>query len=180
MSQEAETVDYRAILKKAYVDLRARKAELRELKAAQSQPIAIVGYACRFPQAPSPDAYWTLLSRGHHAVRTVPRDRWDWRAFYSEDPEAPNKTYSRWGGFLDDIGHFDPAFFNISPREARVIDPQQRLFLEVAWEALESAGYSTTRAANTRVGVFVGCSNNGYYQRIAADLTSSDYAAGVG
>jgi acyl transferase domain-containing protein/acyl carrier protein len=173
-------VDYRTVLQRAYLELRARRAELDALKAAQAQPIAIIGCACRLPQSPGLGSYWSLLSRGRNAVRTVPYDRWDWRAFYSVDPEAPNKTYSRWGGFLDDLGHFDPTFFGMSPREARLTDPQQRLFLEVAWEALEAAGYAGARTSGARVGVFVGCSNNGYYQRIAPGLTASDHAAGVG
>jgi amino acid adenylation domain-containing protein len=142
--------------------------------------IAVIGLACRFPQAANPKAFWELLRNGRDAIEEVPRDHWDWRSYYDENPEAGNKTYSRWGGFLEGIDGFDSAFFHISPREARLIDPQQRLFLEVSWEALESAGYAAESLAQKNVGVFVGCSNNTYYQRIAPALTSADHSVGVG
>ncbi|WP_332959592.1 non-ribosomal peptide synthetase/type I polyketide synthase, partial [Microcoleus sp. AR_TQ3_B6] len=142
--------------------------------------IAVIGMGCRFPQAPDLESFWQLLREGKDAVREVPTDRWDWHTYYDDNPEAANKTYSRWGGFIDGVDQFDPMFFNISPREAKLIDPQQRIFLEVAWETLEHAGYSAERLAQTEVGVFVGCSNNGYYQRIAPALTPLDHAAGIG
>ena len=142
--------------------------------------IAVIGLACRFPQAANPKAFWELLRNGRDAIEEVPRDHWDWRSYYDENPEAGNKTYSRWGGFLEGIDGFDSAFFHISPREARLTDPQQRLFLEVSWEALESAGYAAESLAQKNVGVFVGCSNNTYYQRIAPALTSVDHGAGIG
>jgi natural product biosynthesis luciferase-like monooxygenase protein/amino acid adenylation domain-containing protein len=142
--------------------------------------IAVIGLACRFPHAANPKAFWELLRNGRDAIEEVPPDHWDWRSYYDENPEAGNKTYSRWGGFLEGIDRFDSAFFHISPREARLIDPQQRLFLEVSWEALESAGYAAESLAQKNVGVFVGCSNNTYYQRIAPALTSADHSAGIG
>jgi glutamate-1-semialdehyde-2,1-aminomutase/malonyl CoA-acyl carrier protein transacylase len=142
--------------------------------------IAVIGMGCRFPQAPDLESFWELLREGKDAVSEVPTDRWDWHTYYDDNPEAANKTYSRWGGFIDGVDQFDPMFFNISPREAKLIDPQQRIFLEVAWETLEHAGYSAERLAQTEVGVFVGCSNNGYYQRIAPALTPLDHAAGIG
>jgi acyl transferase domain-containing protein/acyl carrier protein len=142
--------------------------------------IAIVGLACRFPGAPDAAAYWELLRAGRDQVTEVPPDRWDWRAWYDPDPAAGRKTNSRWGGFLDGLAEFDAGFFNISPREARLIDPQQRLFLEVCWEALEDAGYDPAGLAGTRTGVFAGCSNNGYAQRILPLLTPADYGAGMG
>jgi malonyl CoA-acyl carrier protein transacylase len=142
--------------------------------------IAVIGMGCRFPQAPDLESFWQLLREGKDAVSEVPTDRWDWHTYYDNNPEAANKTYSRWGGFIDGVDQFDPMFFNISPREAKLIDPQQRIFLEVAWETLEHAGYSAERLAQTEVGVFVGCSNNGYYQRIAPALTPLDHAAGIG
>jgi len=143
------------------------------------EDIAVVGYACRFPQAPDADAFWALLREGRDAVTEVPAHRWDWRACYDPNPDSGRKTNSRWGGLLDGIEDFDAWFFNIAPREARLIDPQQRLLLEVAWEALEHAGHAGDELAEARAGVFVGCSNNGYYTRIASALTPTDYSAGI-
>jgi natural product biosynthesis luciferase-like monooxygenase protein len=142
--------------------------------------IAVIGLSCRFPEAPGPAGLWDILVQGRDVVTEVPGDHWDWRAVFDSNPDAENKTYSRWGGFLRDIGLFDAAFFNVSPREAKLLDPQQRLFLEVAWEALEDASYPPESLANQQVGVFVGASYNGYYQKIVAGLKQSDHSAGVG
>ena len=142
--------------------------------------VAVIGMSCRFPQAPDLNAYWDLLRNGRDAITEVPPDHWDWRAFYDTDQSNGKKTYSRWGGFLSDIDQFDPFFFNISHREARLMDPQQRIFLEVSWETFEHAGYSVESLTKKQVGVFVGSSNNGYYHQIQHALTAADHAAGVG
>ncbi|TXT46324.1 MAG: polyketide synthase [Methylocystaceae bacterium] len=112
------------------------------------EPIAIIGVGCRFPGgANSPDAYWDLLVSGRPAIRDVPEDRWSMDRFFNENPDKPNKIYTRKGGFLDEAVHrFDAAFFNISPREAVHVDPQQRLLMEVAWESLEDAGRAVQRS----------------------------------
>ena len=125
-------------------------------------PIAIVGLGCRFPGAPDPDAFWTLLRSGGDAIREVPTDRWDVGAFYDPDPTTPGRTVTRFGGFLPRIDEFDPSFFCISPREASHMDPQQRLLLEVAWEALENAGIAPPSLYGTDTGVFVGISTSDY------------------
>jgi natural product biosynthesis luciferase-like monooxygenase protein len=145
-----------------------------------SGDIAIIGMACRFPGAPDLESFWELLVNGRDAVTEVPADHWDWRSFYDSNPDAERKTYSRWGGFLEGIDLFDAAFFNISPREARLIDPQQRIMLETAWHAFEHSGYSPESLADVPVGVFVGASYNGYYQKIQAGLRQSDHSAGTG
>ncbi|PSB57478.1 hybrid non-ribosomal peptide synthetase/type I polyketide synthase, partial [Chamaesiphon polymorphus] len=142
--------------------------------------IAIIGMAGRFPQAPNLAAFWELLSRGGNAITEVPAQRWQNADWYAANPTTALQTSSRWGGFVEGIDRFDPLFFQISPREAALIDPQQRLFLEVAWEALEDAGYAAERLAQQPIGVFVGCSNNGYYRRIESSLEASDYGAGIG
>jgi acyl transferase domain-containing protein/NADP-dependent 3-hydroxy acid dehydrogenase YdfG/acyl carrier protein len=118
---------------------------------------------CRFPGgADSPKAFWDLLARGIDAIREVPDDRWSARAYYAPAPPKPGRTYSKWGGYLDRVDQFDSAFFGISPREAASMDPQQRMFLEVAWEALECAGLPREALAGWPVGVFVGASSNDY------------------
>ncbi|NOX92665.1 MAG: hypothetical protein GXP18_09540, partial [Gammaproteobacteria bacterium] len=95
----------------------------------------------RYPQARNLDEFWANLRDGKDCITEVPKERWDWREYYSEDRTRPGSHYSKWGGFLDGVDEFDPLFFNISPREAAIIDPQERLFLEQAWAALEDAGY---------------------------------------
>lgn len=127
------------------------------------EPIAIIGLGCRFPGgATSPDAYWNLLRQGVDAIGEVPADRWSVRAYFAPFPQRTGRTYSRWGGFVDGIDQFDAAFFGISSREAASMDPQQRMFLEVAWEALESAGLTREALAGRRVGVFAGASSSDY------------------
>jgi acyl transferase domain-containing protein len=130
---------------------------------ARTEPIAIVGLACRFPGGvDSPESYWRLLADGIDAVTEVPRERWDIEHYYDPDPEAPGKMYTRHGGFLGAVDRFDPSFFRISPREARSMDPQQRLLLEVAWEALEDAGIAANRSRGNATGVFIGLTTNDY------------------
>src|SRR4051794_17723024 len=120
------------------------------------EPIAVVGIGCRFPRGDGPDAYFRLLERGESAVVEVPAARFDAAAIYDPDRDAPGKSVSRWGGFLDDVAGFDWQAFSVSPREAGQMDPQQRLLLEVAWEALEDAGLPLERVEGTRTGVYVG------------------------
>jgi acyl transferase domain-containing protein/acyl carrier protein len=132
-------------------------------------PIAIVAVACRFPGASDPEAFWELLSGGLNAIREVPEDRFDIDEFYDPDPDAPGKMYTRFGGFLDGIGEFDPEFFGISPREAVWIEPQQRLMLEMAWEGLERAGYSPASLRGSQTGVFVGVAANEYAHLLSGE-----------
>ena len=126
------------------------------------EPVAIVGIGCRFPGADGPDAFWRLLADGVDAIREVPPERWSLDDLYDENPAAPGKMNTRWGGFLANVDRFDAAFFGISPREAAHIDPQQRLLMEVAWEALEDAGLAPEKLAGQPVGVFVGMSSYDY------------------
>ena len=141
--------------KRALLEKRLQqKADVRP--AAGAEPIAIVGMACRFPGAATPAAFWNLIERGGDAIREVPPARWDSQAVYDADTSRPGTTNSRYGGFLDDIELFDAPFFGISPREAARMDPQQRLFLEVAWEALEDAGQDVDALSGSDTGVFVG------------------------
>ncbi|BBY25497.1 type I polyketide synthase [Mycobacterium stomatepiae] len=133
------------------------------------EPIAIVSVSCRFPGAPDPEAFWELLSGGVDAIREVPEERFDIDEFYDPDPETPGKTYTRFGGFLDEIDGFDPEFFGISPREAVWIEPQQRLMLETVWEGLERAGYSPGALRGSRTSVFAGVAANEYAHLLSAE-----------
>jgi acyl transferase domain-containing protein len=129
-----------------------------------SEPIAVIGLACRFPGADNPEQFWQALLSGRDAVTEVPRDRWDMDACFDADPRAPGKSYSRWGAFLDRVDEFDAAFFGISPREAQQMDPRQRILLETAWEALENAALAPERLAGSNTGVFIGHMVGDYYQ----------------
>ncbi|HEX8825342.1 MAG TPA: SDR family NAD(P)-dependent oxidoreductase, partial [Archangium sp.] len=127
------------------------------------EPIAIVGMACRLPGgADTPEAFWRLMREGTDAISEIPPERWDVESWYDPDPEVPGKMYVRAGGFLREVDRFDPRFFGISPREAESMDPQQRMVLEVAWEALERAGQDASGLRNSRTGVFVGITTSDY------------------
>jgi acyl transferase domain-containing protein len=147
---------------------------------ADGEPIALIGIGCRFPDAPGPAAFWQLLADGRDAITEVPPDRFPVNALLDSDPTAPGTVVARWGGFLTDIDRFDAAFFGISPREASRMDPQQRLMLEMAWEALEDAGQPADRLAGTRTGVFVGISTNDYGRRQFSNPALIDAYAGTG
>ncbi|MFG1954455.1 SDR family NAD(P)-dependent oxidoreductase [Micromonospora sp. NPDC048830] len=140
----------------------------------ESEPIAIVGMACRFPRAKDIDAYWKLLTAGVDAVTEVPGDRWDVNEFFNPSPTATGKMSTRWGGFLDQVDGFDAEFFGIAPREVVQMDPQQRLVLELAWEALEDAGIAPKSLKGTATGVFCGAMWHDYGQLFghhAEDIT---------
>lgn len=146
----------------------------------REEDVAVVGMACRFPGAPNLGAFWEVLRDGVDAVGEIPADRWDWRDYFDETPGLPGKSYSRWGGFLEEIDRFDARFFSISPKEAMLMDPQQRIFLEVAWHALEHAGYAGRALAGSATAVFVGCSYNHYREilgRSAPAAATSHFAA---
>jgi candicidin polyketide synthase FscB len=124
--------------------------------------VAIVGVACRLPGAADPAAFWRLLRAGTEAITDVPAGRWDAPALLDPDPAAPGKAVSTRGGYLDDVRGFDPGFFGISPRAAAALDPQQRLALELGWEALEDAGIVPARLAGSDTGVFLATGGDDY------------------
>ncbi|RXJ69412.1 hypothetical protein CS022_23845 [Veronia nyctiphanis] len=132
----------------------------------KNEPIAIVGMAAQFPGAKDIDEYWASLAEGRDCVQEIPEARWALDGFFDENPDAPNRSYSKWGGFIDDADAFDPQFFNISPIEAEFMDPQQRLFLQQSWKALEHAGYPDGSLSGSACSVFVGCSDGDYRRLI--------------
>ncbi len=144
------------LLRKSFHEIKQLRAEIEKAEAATSEPIAIIGIACRTPgEVVDPEGYWTLLDEGRDVIGPFP-ERWDTAALYDPNPEEEGKTYAREGGFLRDMDLFDASFFGIAPREAEEMDPQQRLVLEVGWEALERAGRSRGELSASATVAYVG------------------------
>lgn len=130
--------------------------------------IAIIGYSGRYPQSDDLDEFWEHLSAGDDCIEVVPRERWDHDQYFSADPTREDTVNTKWGGFLRDISGFDAAFFGISQREGKLMDPQERLFLETVYHAFEHAGYPRGRLEGTDTAVYVGVMN-GLYQLLGAE-----------
>ena len=177
----AEPRDNLSTAQRALYEIRTLKAKIAELERAQKEPVAIVGLGVRFPGgASTPDSFWDLLSNGVDAITEIPSSRWPIDQYYNADPDAPGKMYARHGAFLGDPALFDADFFGISPREAMSLDPQHRLVLEVAWEALENAGRSPSSLAGSSSGVFLAASNSDYGRMVYRQAADIDAYSGIG
>ncbi|MFC5751454.1 type I polyketide synthase, partial [Actinomadura rugatobispora] len=167
MANEDKLLDY---LKRVTADLHQARERLRRMEDAEQEPIAVVSMACRYPGGVrSPEDLWRLVDAGGDAIGDAPGDR-GWRL-----GDVLGEEYAHEGGFVEDAADFDARFFRISPREAALMDPQQRLVLEVSWEALERAGLVPDRLRGTPVGVFVGSGGQDYSTLLASSPEAAAY-----
>ena len=173
MSDEQKLREY---LRKVTGDLRKAHRRVRELEQRRREPIAIVGMSCRYPsRVRLPEELWQLVSSATDAISELPANRgWNVERLYDPDLGHPGTTYCGGGGFIEDIAEFDAGFFGIVPREALEMDPQQRLVLELSWEALEDAGIDPTSLGGTATGVFTGSFYQDYGPSPEYPLASSD------
>ncbi|MDH6063740.1 type I polyketide synthase [Umezakia ovalisporum] len=158
--------DAAKLLQRVGLSLKEAHQQLEAMQRQAHEPIAIVGLGLRFPGADSPQTFWKLLQNGVDMVTEIPSDRWAVDKYYDPQPGQPGKMYIREAAFVDAVDKFDASFFDISPREAANIDPQHRMLLEVAWEALERAGIAPSQLMDSQTGVFVGMSENDYYAHL--------------
>jgi acyl transferase domain-containing protein len=127
-----------------------------------NKPIAIVGMSGVMPQSEDLDEFWENLKNSRDLITLIPPDRWRWEDYYGDPLKEANKSNSKWGGFMKEVDKFDPMFFGIPPREAEMMDPQQRIFLEHVWKAVEDSGQKVSDLSGTKTGVFVGVATNDY------------------
>lgn len=142
--------------------------------------VAVLGMACRLPGAETPEEFWELIRAGGSAVDEVPPSRWDSGAFYDPEPGKRGSMCSRAGGHLAGLERFDAELFGLTPREVERMDPQQRLILEVAWEALEDAALTAGEVAGSRTGVFIGAGNADFGRKLLDEAAEVDVYSLVG
>ncbi|MEN3032224.1 type I polyketide synthase [Chromobacterium amazonense] len=158
-------IDTTMLMRNALREIERLQRELDGAEQRRHAPIAVVGMACRFAGVDSPEALWRGLLDGADGVSEVPAQRWDAERYFDADPDAKGRIYCRTGSFLDDIASFDAGFFGISAREAAMLDPQQRMLLEVTWEAVERAGMTAAELKGSATGVFAGVMHQDYAHR---------------
>ncbi|HET8659331.1 MAG TPA: type I polyketide synthase, partial [Micromonosporaceae bacterium] len=149
--------------------------------AGGAEPVAVVGVGCRFAgDVDSPEAFWDLLTSGRDGIGEVPPERW--QSYVDQGPAFASalRRATRWGGFRPEIESFDAEFFGLSPREAELMDPQQRILLETTWDALEHAGIPPHDLAGGDTGVFVGVGSDDYGRRLLEDLPRIEAWTGIG
>lgn len=158
--------------------LKARDFDMRKLKADSlpdalnqrssylrnhTNSVAVIGMSGVFPDSPNLEEFWENVRTGKNCLKEIPKDRWSAEDYFNGTQSALNgKSMSKWGGFIDDIYHFDAPFFNVTDDEARLMDPQLRLMMRTAYQTVEDAGYSPSELHNFKVGVYIGVMNNDF------------------
>ncbi len=155
------------------------KNEKKKTKVGKLE-VAILGMACRFPDAKNYHEFWNNLENGKNAIREITPDRWDIEKYYSTNPNEPDKSLSKWCGLVDGIDKFDNRFFNISPREAANMDPQQRILLEETWHCIEDSGIPLNELRKRKTSVFVGVMAVDYRQEVLRQGIDTDSFACLG
>ena len=122
----------------------------KEENTGLQEEIAIIGLAGKYPGADNTEEFWEVLREGKDCITEIPKERWDYSQYFDENKNAVGKTYTKWGGFINGVDEFDPLYFNISPKEAQLMDPQERLFLQCVHSAIEDAGYSKESIGETK------------------------------
>ena len=143
-----------------------KKSEKKQTSNHHLFDIAVIGISGRFPGADNITHFWTNLKKGVDSITEVPAARWSIKEHFDPDPHKQNKSVSKWAGCLNDVDRFEPLFFNVSPEEAELMDPQQRICLEECWKALEDAGYAVNSIDARSVGVFMGVRSSGYLEKL--------------
>ncbi|HSH64843.1 MAG TPA: type I polyketide synthase [Bacteroidia bacterium] len=136
-----------------------------KFQPSSREDIAVIGISGKFPGADTVNEFWSNLCDGKDSITEIPSRKWKIAEWYSSDKDLKGKTYGKWMGSVNDEDKFDASFFNISPREAERMDPQQRLFIEECWKAIEDAGYAAESLSGKKCGVFVGAGPGDYYDR---------------
>ena len=141
----------------------SHSSKCKTAKSSQlSEDIAVVGISARFPQSEDINEFWKNISEPKDLIQEIPKERWDWRNYYSDPKPDEDKTKIKWGGFIKDADKFDADFFHISPREAELMDPQQRIAMEIVWAAMEDAGYNPRQFSGSKIGLFIGIWTSDY------------------
>jgi len=187
MTENPSTIATLSPLQKAFLAIEKLQAKLADCEKSRHEPIAVIGMACRFPgRADSLDEYWAMLQNGVDAVGPIPERRWRHEPFYDPAGATPGTTYVNAAAFLDALSDpaegFDADFFGIPPREAHLIDPQHRLLLELAYEALEHAGIAGRSVKDSNTGVFIGIGQQDYLHlvRETGDNDGAELYIGTG
>ncbi|MFS0814061.1 amino acid adenylation domain-containing protein [Peribacillus phoenicis] len=170
VNQEVTTIDREVIEEE---DRKNQAYNVKQFKNDQridtpvNEPIAIIGMNGKLPGADTINEFWESIRQGESHISLIPKERWDWEQYYGDPLKDGDYTDVKYGGFIKDIDKFDSNFFGISPKEATLMDPQQRLFLETTWKTIEDAGYKPSDINGSRTGVFVGVSNKDYEHFLA-------------
>ncbi|MGB3469149.1 MAG: type I polyketide synthase, partial [Cyclobacteriaceae bacterium] len=165
LNNKPDPVQSERVTQTTHVDSVDRKA------TTDDAAVAIIGLSGRFPGAENAEQFWQNIKEGVDSITEIPETRWSVTGHYDSDKTSVEKTYSKWSGLVKDIEYFDPLFFNLSPREASFIDPQQRLFLEECWKTFEDAGLSPEVVTGSKCGVYVGAAEGDYMKRLKNETT---------